>query len=327
MSTWRPTPDSRVVAVIPARGGSVSIPRKNIKPLAGRCASSRLTLREDAERLQLCRLGICTRRLRFQRAPHLPCVGRPLIDWVIKPALHCGIFSEVYARPSLGNSAAALIPPARRVRGFPRRYVSTDDDAIAAVAEKCGAKVHRRDPATATSTASTESALIDFAEGHPDFDVLCLIQATSPFITPRDFISGWELMRVKEADSLVTAVRAHRFLWSVDKKSGCESPRPRDPLASLPPVRVRQIPTCPCALACGSLATAKNYEPLKRPRRQDWDGELVENGAFYMTTKACLEKHKCRLGDKMVRYVAVTSKLRSLGDKIVLRVNGCGCSL
>jgi len=27
---------------------------------------------------------------------------------------------------------------------------------------------------------------------------------------------------------------------------------------------------------------------------------LVENGAFYMTTKACLDKHKCRLGDQIV---------------------------
>lgn len=86
-------------------------------------------------------------------------------------------------------------------------YVSTDDDAIASVAEKCGAKVHRRDPATATATATTESALLDFAQSHGDFDVLCLIQATSPFITPRDLINGWELMRAMEADSLVTAVR------------------------------------------------------------------------------------------------------------------------
>ena len=36
--TWRaPERDKRIIAVIPARGGSVSIPRKNIKPLAGRC--------------------------------------------------------------------------------------------------------------------------------------------------------------------------------------------------------------------------------------------------------------------------------------------------
>ena len=70
--------DKRIVAVIPARGGSVSIPKKNIKRLA----------------------------------------GRPLIDWVIQPALHSGIFAEV--------------------------WVSTDDDEIADIALASGAKVRRR---------------------------------------------------------------------------------------------------------------------------------------------------------------------------------------
>merc|ERR1740124_1873280 len=142
--------------MIPARGGSVSIPKKNIKPLA----------------------------------------GRPLIDWVIKPAI------------------------------------------------------------------------LDFVGAHPDFEILCLIQATSPFIAPDDFIQGLELLQSTGSDSLVTAVRAHRFMWSVDPKT--------------------------------SVAIAKNYEPLKRPRRQDWDGELIENGAFYLTRKAVLQKHDCRLGGKMV---------------------------
>jgi len=171
-----------------------------------------------------------------------PLAGRPLIDWVIKPALHSGVFCEV--------------------------WVSTDDDGIAQTAEQCGARVHRRAPETATATASTESAMFDFVAAHPDYDVLCLIQATSPFITPQDFINGYELLNQKKADSLVTAVKAHRFLWSVDPET--------------------------------QEATAKNYNPLKRPRRQDWEGELVENGAFYMTRKSTLEKFKCRLGGKMV---------------------------
>ena len=47
------------------------------------------------------------------------------------------------------------------------------------------------------------------------------------------------------------------------------------------------------------LASAKNYEPLHRPRRQDWNGELIENGAFYMTKKEIMQEHKCRLGGKM----------------------------
>jgi CMP-N-acetylneuraminic acid synthetase len=137
--------------------------------------------------------------------------------------------------------------------------------------------VHWRAPETATSTASTESAILDFVGAHPDYDILCLIQATSPFIAPDDFIQGLELLQSTGSDSLVTAVRAHRFMWSVDPKT--------------------------------MAATAKNYEPLKRPRRQDWDGELIENGAFYLTRKAVLQKHGCRLGGKMVRLETHTLAL------------------
>uniref|UniRef100_A0A7S1FIL3 N-acylneuraminate cytidylyltransferase n=1 Tax=Noctiluca scintillans TaxID=2966 RepID=A0A7S1FIL3_NOCSC len=194
----------RVVAVIPARGGSVSVPLKNIKELA----------------------------------------GRPLIDWSIRAALDSGVFTEV--------------------------YVSTDHDGIAEVALESGAKVHRRAPETATNTASTELALIDFADAHSDFDILCLIQATSPLVVPDHFQKALELFERQQADSLVTAVRAHRFLWSVDEVTG--------------------------------EARAGNYDPIKRPRRQDWNGELIENGAFYFTRKPLFDETQCRLGGKIALY-------------------------
>ena len=197
-----PPSSPRVIAVIPARGGSVSIPKKNIKEL----------------------------------------LGRPLVDWVIRPALDSGIFAEI--------------------------YVSTDDDEIAEVALACGVKVHRRAAHTATNTASTESAIQDFVDAHSDYDICCLIQATSPLLMPSDFTNGMKLFVDQRADSLVTAVRTHRFLWSVDVAT--------------------------------SVATAKNYEPLRRPRRQDWNGELIENGAFYFFSKANWTKHHCRLGGKTV---------------------------
>merc|ERR1712007_150100 len=133
-----------------------------------------------------------------------------------------------------------------------------------------GAKVHRRAAETATSTASTESAMMDFVSAHPDYDILCLIQATSPLVVPDHFREALALFEKQAADSLVTAVRAHRFMWSVNPKTG--------------------------------EAKAKNYDPTKRPRRQDWDGELIENGAFYFTTKKLLEKTQCRLGGKMALY-------------------------
>ena len=59
-------------------------------------------------------------------------------------------------------------------------------------------------------------------------------------------------------------------------------------------------------------ATAKNYEPLKRPRRQDWDGELIENGAFYLTRKAILQEHGCRLGGKIVRLARTRTRTLTL---------------
>lgn len=32
-----------------------------------------------------------------------------------------------------------------------------------------------------------------------------------------------------------------------------------------------------------------NLNPAKRPRRQDWDGELYENGSFYFTKRHLIE--------------------------------------
>ena len=87
-----------------------------------------------------------------------------------------------------------------------RAPASLPQAQIGQIAERCGAKVHWRAPETATSTASTESAILDFVGAHPDYDILCLIQATSPFIAPDDFIQGVELLQSTGADSLVTAV-------------------------------------------------------------------------------------------------------------------------
>jgi N-acylneuraminate cytidylyltransferase len=208
----------RVVAMIPARGGSVGIPMKNIKPL----------------------------------------LGRPLLDWSVRAALDSGVFAEV--------------------------WVSTDNKEIAAEAEKSGAKVHWRAAETATSSASTESALADFVGKHPDYDILCLIQATSPLVVPNDFTKALAELEKQQADSLVSVVRAHRFLWKKDPKTG--------------------------------EAVPLNYDPLKRPRRQDWNGELIENGAFYLTRKALWDKVQCRLGGKMALFEMEEHTLAELDSEV-----------
>uniref|UniRef100_A0A3Q1FPR1 Cytidine monophosphate N-acetylneuraminic acid synthetase a n=1 Tax=Acanthochromis polyacanthus TaxID=80966 RepID=A0A3Q1FPR1_9TELE len=42
--------------------------------------------------------------------------------------------------------------------------------------------------------------------------------------------------------------------------------------------------------AARKLTEPLNLDPAKRPRRQDWDGELCENGSFYFTTSKLIKE-------------------------------------
>lgn len=112
----------------------------------------------------------------------------------------------------------------------------------------------------ANDTASTEAVMLH-CMAEIDFDNLLTIQATSPLLTSDELEHAIHQFRRDELDSMVTAVKFKRFLW--DKE-----------------------------------ANAINYDPTQRPRRQDFEGCLMENGAFYITKKSILEKYQCRLGGK-----------------------------
>ncbi|WP_303317383.1 HAD hydrolase family protein [Flavivirga abyssicola] len=167
-------------------------------------------------------------------------VGRPLFTWVLGEA----IFSELDAI-----------------------YVYTDDEGIIEFITKeyswtDKVKALLRSEKSASDTASTEFAMLEFGKSiNYDFDIFCLLQATSPF-TRRDDINACLAKIGNEYDSTLTVVNTHRFLW---KENG----------------------------------TPINYNPLKRPRRQDFEGLLIENGAVYVVSKEALKKNKNRLGDNV----------------------------
>ncbi len=143
--------------------------------------------------------------------------------------------------------------------------MGTDAEEIRRAVERQFAdrvRLFDRAAATCTDEASTESALLEFA-GAVDFEVLCTIQATSPMTRPEDFQAAQRLFRERHADSLLSATRVKRFYWTQDSQ----------PL---------------------------NYDPASRPRRQDFAGSLMENGAFYLTDRAVLEAQRCRLGGRTV---------------------------
>lgn len=195
----------KYVAFIPVRGGSKSIPLKNIKEIA----------------------------------------GQPLVYWAIDAAVGAPQIDKV--------------------------YICTDSDDIKVATEKydnpdvAKLEVIGRSPETATDTASTESAMIEFAENY-DFENIILIQATSPLITYKDLSNAIEKYEENKFDSLLSVVPQKRFIWKFNK-DGSVSP--------------------------------ENYDYENRPRRQEFDGFLVENGAFYITSRKRLLDTKCRLSGKI----------------------------
>lgn len=117
-----------------------------------------------------------------------------------------------------------------------------------------------RSPETATDTASTESAMWDYFSKNA-CERLVLVQATSPLLTAQDLEGGFKRFEEHSFDSLLSLVRLKRFFWRQEN--------------------MEVVPT--------------NYDYQNRPRRQDFEGELVENGAFYITKHSLFLKSKCRL--------------------------------
>ena len=143
---------------------------------------------------------------------------------------------------------------------FDKVVVSTDSPKIADIVRGLDLPVEilNRPAELATDEASTESVMLHALQ-ELDFDVLATIQATSPQVQPEDFQKAYTMFKSGGYDSLLTAVRTMRFFWNDD-------------------------------------GTALNYTPQQRPRRQDFSGSLMENGAFYFTKRSILEQTNCRLG-------------------------------
>ncbi len=176
------------VAFIPVRGGSKSIPLKNIKE-------------------------IC---------------GKPLVYWTVKAACGCSAIDKV--------------------------YVATDSEQIRETVlsfQMDKVEVIGRSAESASDTASTESAMLEFAASY-EFDNIVLIQATSPLLQSDDLERGFALFSLPDCDSVLSVVPQKRFYWSYTTDGNV-------------------VPT--------------NYDVYHRPRRQEFSGSLTENGAFYITSK------------------------------------------
>ena len=147
-------------------------------------------------------------------------------------------------------------------------YVATDSEAIADTVRNIGlSKVQPigRAPEPATDTASTESVMLDFAQ-RVEFDYIALLQATSPLLAADDLRKGCDMVLGGRYDSVLSAVEQKRFRWA-EQPDGAVLP--------------------------------ENYDYNARPRRQQFHGYLVENGAFYIASRAHLLETNCRLAGRI----------------------------
>ncbi len=148
--------------------------------------------------------------------------------------------------------------------------VSSDSDEItkAVLGFKLSkVSVYKRSAENASDTASTESAMLEYInDKQPAADsVFMLVQATSPLTQAKHFDEALRQYQEGMYDSMLSCVRTHRFFWNAD-------------------------------------GTAKNYDYRNRPRRQDFDGDLMENGAIYISTVANITKCGNRLSGKIGIY-------------------------
>lgn len=149
-------------------------------------------------------------------------------------------------------------------------FVSTDSDEIKDTVLRMGfekVSVIGRTAYSALDSAPSETVILEFAEKY-EYDYIMLVQATSPLITAEDIDRAVNKFFDSGADSLVSGVRTKRFLW-----------REKD-----------------------NFVEPINYDPKNRPLRQFWNGQLIENGAIYMTSREALLRTGCRLSGDIAFY-------------------------
>lgn len=199
--------ERKVLALIPARGGSQRLPGKNI-------------------------LSVC---------------GRPLLAWSIDAA--------------------------RGSRCIDRVVLSSEDEAIIAAARACGCEVpFRRPDVLASDTASTTDVVLHALDALPGYDVVVLLQPTSPLRTASDIDAACEKFATSSAPACVSVSRVEQNPYWMYRLG--------DDDALLPII-----------------------EPSEAARRQDLPDVYMLNGAVYIAATAWLRQTRTFLTRDTVAHV------------------------
>jgi len=216
-----------ILGLIPARGGSKGLPRKNIKLL----------------------------------------LGKPLITWTIEQALASKYLDRV--------------------------VVSTDDKEIAEISKKYGAEVPFLRP---RELATDEAKGIDVIlhainwlkenDKQKQYELIILLQPTSPLRTREDIDKAIEFLFLKEAEAIVSVCEVdHHPLWA--------NTLPED----------------------GCMKDFIRQEIMNK-NRQELPVFYRLNGAIYIAYCDYLQKQKSFFGKKTFVYIMPKSRSMDIDDEV-----------
>ncbi|MBT3571428.1 MAG: acylneuraminate cytidylyltransferase [Flavobacteriales bacterium] len=145
--------------------------------------------------------------------------------------------------------------------------VATDSEKIKNIVNSFNfskVSVYDRSNENSQDISSTESVMLEYinSKSLSDTDTFMLVQATSPFTQKNHFNEALELF--EKHDAVLSCCESKRFSWR-DGKS-------------------------------------LNYDIYNRPRRQDFEGTLIENGAFYISSVSDIKKTKNRISGDIATY-------------------------
>ena len=149
--------------------------------------------------------------------------------------------------------------------------IATDSDEIERTVLSYNYKkveIYHRSAESATDTATTESVMLEYIKysNISDNSIIMLVQATSPLTMTTHFTEALELFHRNKYDSILSCVKSYRFFWNPN-------------------------------------GTSKNYDYRNRPRRQNFKGELMENGALYINTVKNVFHYGNRLSGNIGIYI------------------------
>lgn len=163
-----------------------------------------------------------------------------------------------------------IISALERANSVDQIVLATDSDEIEKTVLSFNLNkttIYKRLPENATDTASTESVMLEYIKksslNHDD--TFILVQATSPLTQTIHIEEALAEYKKGGYDSMLTCVRDYRFYWNEN-------------------------------------GTSKNYDYKNRPRRQEFKGTLMENGAFYINSINNILASNNRLSGKIGIY-------------------------